>query len=108
MSHLGALEELTNLELRCLVRITGIGISSVVIGCESLVELDLKRCYSVDDSGLWALARYALNLRQVNGMQNLASSCTSSDEAGTLLDCPYSAAYHIILPSYWPRLVPPA
>ncbi|XP_037433159.1 F-box/LRR-repeat protein 3 isoform X1 [Triticum urartu] len=65
LSHLGALEELTNLELRCLVRITGIGISSVVIGCKSLVELDLKRCYSVDDSGLWALARYALNLRQL-------------------------------------------
>uniref|UniRef100_A0A453JZZ1 F-box/LRR-repeat protein 15-like leucin rich repeat domain-containing protein n=1 Tax=Aegilops tauschii subsp. strangulata TaxID=200361 RepID=A0A453JZZ1_AEGTS len=65
LSHLGALEELTNLELRCLVRITGIGISSVVTGCKSLVELDLKRCYSVDDSGLWALARYALNLRQL-------------------------------------------
>lgn len=65
LSHLGSLEELTNLELRCLVRITGIGISSVAIGCKSLVEIDLKRCYSVDDSGLWALARYALNLRQL-------------------------------------------
>ncbi|CAM0949633.1 unnamed protein product [Alopecurus aequalis] len=65
LSHLGSLEELTNLELRCLVRITGIGISSVAVGCKSLIELDLKRCYSVDDSGLWALARYALNLRQL-------------------------------------------
>ena len=78
------MEELTNLELRCLVRITGIGISSVAIGCKSLIELDLKRCYSVDDSGLWALARYALNLRQVNVMQNLALSLTSSDDLGTL------------------------
>ncbi|VAI28539.1 unnamed protein product [Triticum turgidum subsp. durum] len=49
----------------CGVNDEGIGISSVVIGCKSLVELDLKRCYSVDDSGLWALARYALNLRQL-------------------------------------------
>ncbi|KAM3273069.1 hypothetical protein ACQJBY_042836 [Aegilops geniculata] len=49
----------------CGVNDEGIGISSVVTGCKSLVELDLKRCYSVDDSGLWALARYALNLRQL-------------------------------------------
>uniref|UniRef100_A0A804RDE4 F-box/LRR-repeat protein 15-like leucin rich repeat domain-containing protein n=1 Tax=Zea mays TaxID=4577 RepID=A0A804RDE4_MAIZE len=65
LGHLGSLEELTNLELRCLVRVTGIGISSVAIGCKNLIELDLKRCYSVDDAGLWALARYALNLRQL-------------------------------------------
>ncbi|KAK3136736.1 hypothetical protein QOZ80_5BG0441650 [Eleusine coracana subsp. coracana] len=65
LGHLALLEELTNLELRCLVRITGIGISSIATGCKSLIELDLKRCYSVDDAGLWALARYALNLRQL-------------------------------------------
>ncbi|TVU49868.1 hypothetical protein EJB05_01207, partial [Eragrostis curvula] len=65
LGHLASLVELTNLELRCLVRITGIGISSLAIGCKSLIELDLKRCYSVDDAGLWALARYALNLRQL-------------------------------------------
>ncbi|RLN30346.1 hypothetical protein C2845_PM05G15490 [Panicum miliaceum] len=72
LGHLGSLEELTNLELRCLVRITCIGISSIAIGCKSLIELDLKRCYSVDDAGLGALARNALNLRQVNNMQSLA------------------------------------
>jgi F-box/leucine-rich repeat protein 2/20 len=70
LGHLGSLEELTNLELRCLVRITGIGISSVAIGCKNLIEIDLKRCYSVDDAGLWALARYALNLRQVSFLQS--------------------------------------
>jgi F-box/leucine-rich repeat protein 2/20 len=70
LGHLGSLEELTNLELRCLVRITGIGISSVAIGCKNLIEIDLKRCYSVDDAGLWALARYALNLRQVIFLQS--------------------------------------
>lgn len=65
LKHLGTLEELTNLEMRCLVRITGIGITSIAIGCTSLIELDLKRCYSVDDAGLWALSRYSQNLRQV-------------------------------------------
>ncbi|CAN6361238.1 unnamed protein product [Urochloa humidicola] len=65
LGHLGSLEELTNLELRCLVRITGIGISAIATGCKSLIELDLKRCYSVDDAGLGALARNAFNLRQL-------------------------------------------
>lgn len=74
LGHLGSLEELTNLELRCLVRITGIGISSIASGCKSLIELDLKRCYSVDDAGLGALARNAFNLRQVNNQQSLSSA----------------------------------
>ncbi|RLM58006.1 hypothetical protein C2845_PM18G12310 [Panicum miliaceum] len=65
LKHLSTLEELTNLEMRCLVRITGIGITSIAVGCPSLIELDLKRCYSVDDAGLWALSRYSQNLRQL-------------------------------------------
>ncbi|CAL4949656.1 unnamed protein product [Urochloa decumbens] len=65
LGHLGCLEELTSLELRCLVRITGIGISSIAVGCKNLIELDLKCCYSVDDAGLGALARNAFNLRQL-------------------------------------------
>lgn len=65
LKHVGGLEELANLELRCLVRVTGVGITSIAVGCSSLVELDLKRCYSVDDAGLWALSRYSQNLRQV-------------------------------------------
>jgi F-box/leucine-rich repeat protein 2/20 len=78
LGHLGSLEELTNLELRCLVRITGIGISSIAIGCKSLIELDLKRCYSVDDAALGALARNAFNLRQVNNLQSLNSILANS------------------------------
>ncbi|PWZ25934.1 F-box/LRR-repeat protein 3 [Zea mays] len=65
LKHVGGLEELANLELRCLVRVTGVGITSIAVGCTSLVELDLKRCYSVDDAGLWALSRYSQNLRQL-------------------------------------------
>ncbi|KAL6653739.1 hypothetical protein ACP70R_008663 [Stipagrostis hirtigluma subsp. patula] len=65
LKHLSALEELTNLELRCLAHITGIGITYIAVGCTCLVELDLKCCYSVDDAGLWALSRYSQNLRQL-------------------------------------------
>lgn len=52
--------------MRCLVRVTGIGVASIAMGCPNLVELDLKRCYSVDDASIWAVARYSQNLRQVN------------------------------------------
>jgi F-box and leucine-rich repeat protein 2/20 len=85
LGHLGSLEELTNLELRCLVRITGIGISSIATGCKRLIELDLKRCYSVDDAGLWALARYALNLRQVCRTHLLLSAVLKQLESDKLV-----------------------
>ncbi|RCV39397.1 hypothetical protein SETIT_8G221200v2 [Setaria italica] len=43
LKHLSALEELTHLEMRCLLRITGIiRITSIAFGCTSLIELDLK------------------------------------------------------------------
>ncbi|KAK3120669.1 hypothetical protein QOZ80_9AG0691710 [Eleusine coracana subsp. coracana] len=66
LKHLSSLEELTNLEMRCLVRVTGIGIASIATGCPNLKELDLKRCYSVDDASVWAVARYSQNLRQLD------------------------------------------
>lgn len=65
LAHLRFLEELSDLELRGIVRITSSGITAMAMGCRSLTQLDLKRCYSVDDTGMWALARYTENLRQV-------------------------------------------
>ncbi|KAG1365263.1 putative F-box/LRR-repeat protein 3 [Cocos nucifera] len=66
LKHLSFLEELSDLEMRGLVHVTCVGITAIAIGCKSLVELDMKRCYSVDDAGLWALARYSEKLRQIN------------------------------------------
>ncbi|XP_077218584.1 uncharacterized protein LOC143852846 isoform X1 [Tasmannia lanceolata] len=74
LKHLSSLEELSDLELRRLVKITSNGVTAIAIGCKSLVELDIKRCYSIDDMGLWALAQYAKNLRQIN-----ISYCPVSD-----------------------------
>jgi len=109
LGHLGSLEELTNLELRCLVRITCIGISSIAIGCKSLIELDLKRCYSVDDASLGALARNALNLRQVNNLRSLALVLAIFLRS-KIIKKPVliPAAYDIILPSHRLGPVPPA
>ncbi|XP_038974118.1 F-box/LRR-repeat protein 3 [Phoenix dactylifera] len=66
LKHLSCLKELLDLEMRGLVHITSAGIAAIAFGCRSLVELDVKRCYSVDDASLWALAQYSKNLRQIN------------------------------------------
>ncbi|XP_010931686.1 F-box/LRR-repeat protein 3 [Elaeis guineensis] len=66
LKHLSFLEELSDLEMRGLVHVTSAGITAIAVGCKSLVELDMKRCYSVDDAGLWALSRCSEKLRQIN------------------------------------------
>lgn len=65
MEYLGQLEELWDLEMRGLVNVTGVGTMAFAAGCKKLADLDMKHCENVDDSGFWALAHYARNLRQV-------------------------------------------
>lgn len=59
------LVNLIDLELRGLIRITGVGLGAVASGCKRLADLDLKHCETVDDSGFRSLAYYSRNLRQV-------------------------------------------
>lgn len=66
MGYIGLLEELCVLEIRGLHNVTGVGLTAVAAGCKRLVDLDMKQCQNVDDSGFWALASYAHNLRQVS------------------------------------------
>lgn len=65
LKFISTLEELSDLEMRRLPHITSAGLVSIAAGCNSLVELDLKRCYNINDTGVWALAHYSPNLRQV-------------------------------------------
>lgn len=74
MEYIGHLEELCNLEIRGLHNVTSVGLTAVAAGCKRLVDLDMKQCQNVDDSGFWALASYAHNLRQLN-----VGSCAVSD-----------------------------
>lgn len=67
MEYISHLEELCNLEIRGLQNVTSVGLTAVAAGCKRLVDLDMKQCENVDDSGFWALASYARNLRQVYG-----------------------------------------
>ncbi|KAK9292319.1 hypothetical protein L1049_020285 [Liquidambar formosana] len=74
MEYISQLEELSDLELRGLVNITGAGLTAVAAGCKRLAELDLKHCENIKESGFWALAYYSRNLRQIN-----LSHCAVSD-----------------------------
>ncbi|KAK6233227.1 Leucine-rich repeat - like 10 [Theobroma cacao] len=76
LGYIGHLEELSDLEMRGLFKITGVGLEAVAAGCKRLADLDLKHCDKVDDSGYWALAYYSRNLRQIN-----LSYCGISDIA---------------------------
>ncbi|KAJ6974237.1 F-box/LRR-repeat protein 3 isoform X1 [Populus alba] len=76
MESLGYLEELSDLELRGLDKITGVGLTALVIRCKRLAYLDLKHCGKVDDTGFWALAYHSRNLRQIN-----LSYCSITDMA---------------------------
>ncbi|XP_074583447.1 F-box/LRR-repeat protein 3-like [Curcuma longa] len=66
LRHVSRLEDLRDLELRGLCHVTSSGIAKIAMGCRHLSELDLKRCNLVDDGGLFALAQYTENLRQIN------------------------------------------
>lgn len=62
LSHL---PELSDLEMRSLLNVTGTGLTALAMGCKKLAELDVKDCTSIDDSGFMALAYYSRNLQQV-------------------------------------------
>ncbi|KAL7120070.1 hypothetical protein ACP275_02G100300 [Erythranthe tilingii] len=66
MEYLSCLEELSDMELRSLPKISGVGLRKLAAGCRRLSELDLKNCQNVDDSGFWAMAYYSTNLQQMN------------------------------------------
>ncbi|XP_031485844.1 F-box/LRR-repeat protein 3-like [Nymphaea colorata] len=74
LKHIGSLDELWELEMRGLTRVTCLGMALMARGCTRLAQLDIKRCYAINDLGIWALARHAINLRQVN-----ISYCRISD-----------------------------
>ncbi|KAK8329290.1 hypothetical protein V6Z12_A11G309700 [Gossypium hirsutum] len=76
LAYIGRLEELSDLEMRALHKITGVGLEAVAVGCKKLADLDMKHCEKVGDSGFWALAYYSKNLRQIN-----LSYCGISDMA---------------------------
>ncbi|XP_042521007.1 F-box/LRR-repeat protein 3 isoform X2 [Macadamia integrifolia] len=76
LKHLSTLEELVDLEMRSLLKVTSVGLTAIAVGCKSLAELDMKRCCGVCDAGFWALAHYSPNIRQIN-----LSQCRISDVA---------------------------
>lgn len=65
LMHLCSMQELTDLEIRKLTKITIQGFTAAAKGFCSLAQLEMKQCCGVEDVGFFALARLARNLRQV-------------------------------------------
>lgn len=85
MKHMSQLEELSDLDMRGLVRVTSVGLTALAAGCKRLADLDMKHCESVNDSGFWALAYYSRNLRQVFNSSTIGFICTPEWEEMHLL-----------------------
>ncbi|KAJ0743756.1 putative leucine-rich repeat domain superfamily [Helianthus annuus] len=76
MTFLSQLEELTDLEMRSISKVTSAGLTAVASGCRKLSELDIKHCGNISDAGFWSLGYYSWNLQQIN-----LSFCDVSDVA---------------------------
>ncbi|KAI7733479.1 hypothetical protein M8C21_033719, partial [Ambrosia artemisiifolia] len=74
MAFLSQLEELSDLELRNLIKVTSAGLTALASGCRKLSELDIKHCVNISDAGFWSLGYYSWNLQQIN-----LSFCEVSD-----------------------------
>ena len=57
--------KLKTLEIRGCPQISSRGISAIAVGCKQLVKVDVKKCFSIDDSGMIPLACLSQNLREV-------------------------------------------
>ncbi|KAI3774414.1 hypothetical protein L1987_48969 [Smallanthus sonchifolius] len=66
MSYLSQLEELSDLEMRSLLKVTSAGLTALASGCRKLSQLDIKHCANVGDAGFWSLAYHSWNLQQIN------------------------------------------
>ncbi|KAL2928017.1 F-box/LRR-repeat protein 3, partial [Bienertia sinuspersici] len=54
------------LEARGCSSFTSEGVAAIAAGCGQLSFLDIKKCFNIDNSGMIPLARYSLNLKQIN------------------------------------------
>ncbi|XP_076903068.1 F-box/LRR-repeat protein 3-like [Bidens hawaiensis] len=66
MTYLSQLEELSDLEMRSLFKVTSVGLTALASGCRKLSELDIKHCGNISDAGFWSLGYYSWKLQQIN------------------------------------------
>ncbi|EPS67415.1 hypothetical protein M569_07360 [Genlisea aurea] len=78
LRSLSKCSKLNTLECRGCPLVTSLGLAAIAVGCKQLSKLDIKKCRNVDDAGMVPLARFSLNLKQIN------LSYTSVTEVGLL------------------------
>ncbi|XP_030506291.1 F-box/LRR-repeat protein 3 isoform X2 [Cannabis sativa] len=66
------------LEIRGCPHISSVGLSSIAMECRQLSELDIKKCFNINDNAMHPLGKFSQNLQQIN-----LSYCSVTD-AGLL------------------------
>uniref|UniRef100_A0A6V7QRP7 F-box/LRR-repeat protein 15-like leucin rich repeat domain-containing protein n=1 Tax=Ananas comosus var. bracteatus TaxID=296719 RepID=A0A6V7QRP7_ANACO len=82
--------KLNTLEIRGCSRVTSTGLSAIALGCRQITELDLKKCYDVNDAGMLPLAHYSsasinLSYCSVTDLGLLVLASTSCLQSITIL-----------------------
>ncbi|XBH69046.1 hypothetical protein VPH35_097043 [Triticum aestivum] len=84
LASLSKCAKLNTLEIRGCPSVSSAGLSEIAIGCRLLAELDVKKCFAINDVGMLFLSQFSHSLRQINlsycsvtdiGLLSLSSIC---------------------------------
>ncbi|WOL17999.1 hypothetical protein Cni_G26792 [Canna indica] len=64
LRSLSKCSDLNILGIRGCPLVSSSGLTAIALGCRKLAELDIRKCYSMNDAGMLLLARVSQNLRE--------------------------------------------
>jgi F-box/leucine-rich repeat protein 2/20 len=65
LTSLSKCAKLNTLEIRGCPGVSSAGISEIATGCRLLANLDIKKCFTINDVGMLFLSQFSHSLRQV-------------------------------------------
>lgn len=65
LKSLSKCSSLKVLEIRGCPCVSSVGLSAIAMGCRQIAEMDIKKCYNIDDNAMLPLAKFSQNLKQV-------------------------------------------
>ncbi|KAF3454840.1 hypothetical protein FNV43_RR05288 [Rhamnella rubrinervis] len=66
LTSLSKCSSLKVLEIRGCPQVSSVGLSAIAMGCRQIAEVDIKKCYNIDDNAMLPLAKFSQNLKQIN------------------------------------------
>lgn len=65
LTSLSNCSSLKVLEIRGCPCVSSVGLSAIAMGCKQIVDVDVKKCYNINDNAMLPLAKFSQNLKQV-------------------------------------------